>query len=638
MQKTFIKYTAFIITAAIFVILLVNFIFNLHLLESQQFDTFYAKTDQMIHTLENNQMELDLLKDSLDEDYLTRAKAAAYVLDRQEEVSMDVGQMQYLADLLNVDELHIIDENGIIVSSSVSKYVNFDMGAHDQTQPFLDLIGRGDEDAYLIQEARPNAAESKIMQYIGVSRKELPGVIQVGFTPTRQMEAQSRNTYDYIFSKFPTDIGEELFVVNTSSGTVLGHSDGLNQEFSADCYRLGLLLNCIGGAYQKGNDGTTMYVVSRQYRDVLLCAALPRKILFQKLWKNTTATFFYLLFIEAIVILLLNYLVKQKVINGIHDILGNLDAITNGNLDTEVSVTGNREFEELSKSINTMVRSIVNLSNRISAIIEISGIPLAAFEFERGIHHVFVTSGLSELLGLSGKEAAELYHNSSLFDQYIRSITKNPVKGETEIYQIGEARYVRIHLSESPEGYLGIITDVTEDILQKIQLCYENSHDPLTGLYKFDFFKEICIETLEKLQPGKAAAVAMLDLDHFKSINDTYGHDAGDRYLQGFSNIMKSMPENHFLPARRSGDEFCMLIFDCADRAEITDHLNNFYETLRQNTVALSDTQTKIISASCGFVLTTDAKSSITELLSRADEALYKVKRSAKGRYVEYTG
>lgn len=129
-------------------------------------------------------------------------------------------------------------------------------------------------------------------------------------------------------------------------------------------------------------------------------------------------------------ILLLNYLVKQKVINGIHDILGNLDAITNGNLDTEVSVTGNHEFEELSKSINTMVRSIVNLSNRISAIIEISGIPLAAFEFERGIH-----------------------------------------------------------LSESPEGYLGIITDVTEDILQKIQLCYENSHDPLTGLYKFDFFK-----------------------------------------------------------------------------------------------------------------------------------------------------
>lgn len=637
MQKTFIKYTVYIITTAIFVILFVNFIFNMHLLESQQFDTFYAKTEQMIHTLENNQAELDLLRESLDEDYLTRARAAAYVLDRQEEVSMDVEQMQYLADLLNVDELHVIDENGIIVSASVSKYVNFDMGAHEQTRPFLDLIGRGDEDAYLIQEALPNAAEGKIMQYVGVARKENPGVIQVGFTPTRQLEAQSRNTYDYIFSKFPTDIGEELFVVDASTGSVLGHSDGLQQDFSADCYRLDLLSDCTKGAYQKGKENTTMYVVSRPYGDILLCAALPRNALFQKLWKNILATFFYLLFIEAVVILLLNHLVKRNVINGIHDILDNLDAITNGNLDTTVSVSGNREFEELSRSINTMVKSIVNLSDRISAIIEISGIPLAAFEYEKGIHHVFVTTGLSSLLNLPEKKAAELYHNSTLFDQYIHAITQTPIKGETEIYQISEDRYVRIHLSKSPEGYLGIITDVTGDIQQKLQLCYENSHDPLTGLYKFDYFKEMCTETLENMQPGKTAAVVMLDLDHFKSINDTYGHDAGDRYLQSFSNVMKSMPENHFLSARRSGDEFCMLIFDCSGRTEITDYLNAFYEALQRSAVALSDTQTKIISASCGFVLTDSVKSGIAELLRRADEALYRVKKGTKGKYAEYT-
>lgn len=637
MQKTFIKDTIYIITTAIFVILLVNFIFNLHLLESQQFNTFYAKTEQMIHTLENNQAELDLLRESLDEDYLTRARAAAYVLDRQEEVSMDVEQMQYLANLLNVDELHVIDENGIIVSSSVSKYVNFDMGAHEQTRPFLNLIGRGDEDAYLIQEARPNAAESKIMQYVGVARKEKPGVIQVGFTPTRQLEAQSRNTYDYIFSKFPTDIGEELFVVDVSTGSVLGHSDGLQQDFSADCYRLDLLSDCTKGTYRRGTENTAMYVVSRPYGDILLCAALPRNTLFQKLWKNIIATFFYLLFIEVVVILLLNYLVKRNVINGIHNILYNLDSITNGNLDTTVSVSGNREFEELSSSINTMVKSIVNLSDRISAIIEISGIPLAAFEYERGIHHVFVTTGLSTLLNLTEKKAAELYHNSALFDQYIRSITQMPIKGETEIYQINENRYVRIHLSESPEGYLGIITDVTDDILQKMQLCYENAHDPLTGLYKFDSFKEMCAETVMNMTPGKTAAVVMLDLDHFKSINDTYGHDAGDRYLQSFSNVMKSMPENHFLSARRSGDEFCMFIFDCNDKTEIIDYLDTFYEALRHNAVALSDTQTKIISASCGFALMDAATKTISELLSRADEALYKVKKGTKGGYAEYT-
>lgn len=636
MQKTFNKYTVFIITTAILVILFINFLINLHLLTSQQFDTFDAKIEQMIHTLENNQMELNLLRESLDEDYLTRARVAAYVLERQKEVAMSVPQMQYLADLLDVDELHIIDENGIIAAASVPQYVGIDMADHEQTRAFLPLINNDDKDAYLIQEAQPNAAENKIMQYVGVARKDQPGVIQVGFTPTRQLEAQSRNTYDYIFSKFPTDINEEFYVVDTSTGNVLGHSNGLDQEFSGDCYRLDLLSDCAGGAYQNNNEDTPMYVVSRQYNDVLLCAALPQKALFQKLLENIMITLIYLLFIEIVVILLLNYLIRKKVINGVHNILHGLDAITNGNLDTKVTVSGNREFEALSRSINAMVKSIVNLSNRICAIIEISAVPLAVFEYERDINHVFVTPGLSELLELSEEKAAELYQDAVLFDQYIRSITQNPLKGENEIYQLNENKYLQIHLSESSDGYLGIISDATQNILQKLHLCYENSHDPLTGLYKFDHFKELSAEILKKTDTEHISAIVMIDLDDFKSINDTYGHDTGDRYLQKFSEVMKSMSETHFLSARRSGDEFCMLIFDCYDKTEIVSCLNLFYDTLHKNAVELSDTQTQIISASCGFALTDSTHNDITGLLSRADEALYEVKRNAKGQYGEY--
>ena len=176
-----------------------------------------------------------------------------------------------------------------------------------------------------------------------------------------------------------------------------------------------------------------MYVLSRLYEGVLLCAALPKHTLYQKLWGNILATFFYLIFIEGAVILLLNYLVKQKVIQGIHNIIKNLYAITKGNLDTTVTVGGNREFEELSKGINTMVKSIVSLSDRISSIIEISGIPLAAFEYEKGVQHVFVTSGLSGLLELPEKEAYRLYQNASLFDQYIKDIMKNPKIGRAHV-------------------------------------------------------------------------------------------------------------------------------------------------------------------------------------------------------------
>lgn len=638
MQKTFIKYVAAIMTTAIFLILVINVLLNRHTLEKQQYDSFQTKIEQVIHTLENNRRELALLKSNLDEDYLTRAKAAAYVVDMQEEISMDVSKMQYLAELLNVDELHIIDENGIIASASVPQYVGIDMAKDKQTRPFLNLLESENEDAYLIQDPQPNAAEGKVMQYVGVARKKARGVVQVGFEPKRQLEVQSRNTYDYIFSRFPTDIGEELFVVNSETGKVLGHSQGMEQDFTESYFQLDLLLDSEWGAYRMASDGKQKYVVSRKFEDVLICAALPAEVLMQQLLSDTLLTLLYLFLIEAAVVLLLNYLVRRKVIDGIHQINENLAAITDGNFDTTVSVVGNREFEELSRGINTMVASIVNISDRISAIIEISGIPLAAFEYEKGINHVFVTSGLGEFLGISNEEVARFCRNADAFDECIRKITRRPMEGETDVYEISHDKYVRIHTSESPEGMLGVITDVTADVMEKKRMRYENTHDALTGLYKFQHFKELAQEELCGMGEGAVCAVVMLDLDFFKGINDTFGHDTGDRYLQSFSSVMESMPPERFLTARRSGDEFCMMVSGCRDRMDVIGCLEEFYARLAKNRVALSDTEERVISASAGFAWTDDAGADISELLGQADEALYEVKRDTKGTYGEYVG
>lgn len=125
----------------------------------------------------------------------------------------------------------------------------------------------------------------------------------------------------------------------------------------------------------------------------------------------------------------------------------------------------------------------------------------------------------------------------------------------------------------------------------------------------------------------------MLDLDYFKGINDTYGHDIGDRYLQSFSAVMDSMPDEHFLTARRSGDEFCMMVFGCQGRDEVEKYLDVFYDRLRENQVSLSETECRAISASAGYACTADANIDISELLRQADEVLYAVKRDTKGTY-----
>lgn len=635
MQKIFIRYAAFIMSIGCVLILFFNFLLYLHMLETQQVRTFEAKIEQVIHTLENNRAELQMMNENLDVDYLTRAKAAAYVLDRQEEVAMDVSQMQYLADLLNVDELHMIDENGIIASASVAEYIGMDMADHKQTRPFLTLLESDDPDAYLIQEPQPNASANKVMQYVGVARKSKKGIVQVGFEPVRQLQMESRNTYDYIFSKFPTDAGEELFITDDTTGEVLGHSAGMGRAFTADFYQLNELLDCEAGAYKAGDSGDRMFVVSRKYADTLICAALPGNVLWDKLLSNTRNTFLYLFLIETMVILLLNYLVKKKVISGIHQIIENLFSITSGNLDTTVAVGGNREFEDLSSGINTMVKSIIRISDRTSAIIEMSGIPLAAFEYSMETNHVFATSGLREFLRLDNSRSKELFQDSGAFDRYIHELMKNPVEGESDVFEISD-RYIRIHMTKADGKHLGVVMDATKEIQEKLKMQYENTHDPLTGMYKFTYFKKKAAELIQTMPEGTCCAAAMLDLDYFKSINDTFGHDMGDQYLQSFSSVLHSMPAGHFLPARRSGDEFCMLIYNCKSREDILSFLKQFYDILGENRIALSDTQIRVISASCGVACTDDSSVQILELLSHADEALYEVKRSKKGYFAEY--
>lgn len=310
MQKIFRKYLTMIMAASIFLILAANFAFQVHSFKMQQYNTFADKIDQIILTMEGNQTELDNIKRNLDEDYLTRAKAAAYVVERTEDTINYVEELQNLATLLDVDEVHIIDENGILVYSSVPEYIGMDFHDDEQTREFLTILD-GDDDSYVIQETQPNAAEGKIMKYVGVARKGQKGIIQVGLEPTRLIEAQERNTYEYIFSIFPTDEGEDFFAVSCETGEVIGHTNNVPDEFK-EIHQLDRISDCENGSFKQMEDGEIKYVVTRQYEDVLIGAALPANIMYNKIWKNMVIIFFYLLFMEFIIIIFLIILLKRR--------------------------------------------------------------------------------------------------------------------------------------------------------------------------------------------------------------------------------------------------------------------------------------------------------------------------------------
>lgn len=629
MQKIFKKYTMIIMTAAIFSILAVNCYFSARSAEQQQFSTFNTKISQVIHTIRNNQEELKNIKVNLDEDYLTRARAAAYVVEKNPDVLNSVEELRNLAKLLDVDELHVTESDGIIRYSSVPRYIGLDFHEGRQMRGFLPILEG--EKSYIIQEAQPNTAEQKMMKYVGVARKGVKGLVQVGLEPVRQMEAQERNTYEYIFSRFPTDIGEDFFAVNLETGELTAYSD----ETKNTTVSTQRLIEDPGkfkkGGYCQLADGREFYVVAKSYQNVLIGASITRADLYHSFWKNMLLTFLYLMIIEIIVVLMLNYLVKQKVVKGIHEILDALSKITKGDFETIVKAGGNPEFENLSYGINSMVKSIISSSARISKIIDMSEIPLSAFEYQNGMKHVFTTSKLKEMLEVPQEEFERISNDPRAFLKTIKGIVKNPAEGEEDVYCISAKKYVRIHFKVELTGYYGAVTDVSREILEKHRMQYENNHDQLTGLPRYAYFKELASKHLEDMKEGEVCGCVMIDLDEFKQINDTYGHDVGDRYLQEFARMMLELPKEHCVVSRRSGDEFC--IFSYGDRSEqqVKKQLEEFWEKIGESSVCLTENESCVIRASGGYVCTRDKNMGIRQLLYEADQVLYRVKREKKG-------
>ncbi len=638
MLKIFRRYALLSMAIATLCILIMNSFITIISLQRQQYDTFDEKLEQVIHTMESNQIELTSIKMNLNEDYLTRARAAAYIEQHNPGLFEDPDELMRLVELLDVDEIHVIDENGIIVISTVPEYLGLDFYQDEQTLEFVSILESDSPDAYVVQEARPNAAEQKMMQYVGVARGGQKGIVQVGLKPLRQIQAQDRFTYAYIFSRFPTDIGETFFAVDCIEDEVVAYADegSYSYDYYSQFYNMQNLSGCEQGAFKTFEDEEIHYVVTRQYGDILIGVSVPLTIMFADFWERAVVTLGYLILVLVVVISLLSYLINRKVIKGMHDVLDKLSEIRDGHLDTVVNVGGNPEFEQLSDGINSMVESIVNTANRTSKIIDMSQMPFAAFEYQNGMQEVFITSKLAALLCMTDKEAGELVKHPKGFLEKIRELMQKPVL-EEEVFQLAEDYYVRICLTmSSKDEYLGVVTDVSDEMREKKNILYENNHDQLTGLCRYKYFKEYATKQLQNKKDDEICAVVMMDLDNFKSINDTYGHDVGDQYLVAFADVLRELPQTHCMPARRSGDEFCLFLYGCTEKKEIDDILQRVSDMLKERPVALSNEEKRVIGISGGYIITKDNESNIMDLLHCADLALYEAKSRGKGNFAIY--
>jgi diguanylate cyclase (GGDEF)-like protein len=187
--------------------------------------------------------------------------------------------------------------------------------------------------------------------------------------------------------------------------------------------------------------------------------------------------------------------------------------------------------------------------------------------------------------------------------------------------------------TEEDVNMLRAVADQAAVAVNKAQLWDMAVTDSLTGLYVRRYFMMKLQEELHRAERyRKVLSIIMADLDHFKSVNDTYGHSAGDRVLQAIGHYMRKNVRDVDILARYGGEEFVFLLPDADKEAAVC-----LSERLRRGLEDLRVDDLPAVSMSLGVASYPGDSDKLEDLIQQADAALYAAKQAGRNRTVRYS-
>jgi diguanylate cyclase (GGDEF)-like protein len=183
-------------------------------------------------------------------------------------------------------------------------------------------------------------------------------------------------------------------------------------------------------------------------------------------------------------------------------------------------------------------------------------------------------------------------------------------------------------------GVYQVVRDITQHKASERALAFQAMHDHLTGLPNRGLLEDRIAHALERCRrEGTSIGVMFFDVDHFKTVNDTAGHEVGDRLLRAVASRLRQSVRSMDTVARLGGDEFVVLCEDITDDAQldvVAAHIMSGFS----EPVVLPDRQLWVTVS--GGVVRGGPSSSVAQLLSEADAAMYHAKARGRGTVGRY--
>lgn len=371
----------------------------------------------------------------------------------------------------------------------------------------------------------------------------------------------------------------------------------------------------------------------------------------------------------AVVALLVLILVYWMMTRPLVNLSGRLHRITPGD-GGRIPVTGlhrGDEIGQLSGDINALLHTVEAmleeerqlrhrvelLETRFRGIFEDSSAGI--FLVRDGGLLITANPAFFRLTGLSEQQPAGSGHenlaNSVFLDSLeagsliqLAAVTGRPHSADLRLRQsMADGRERWVHCIFSPAGSRqqtatieGVMYDVTERKHAERRSRELAETDTLTGLSNRQSVEDALHSLINQRGPGdNRFAVLLIDLDRFKFINDSYGHDAGDRVLVAIAQRLRKLVRDSDVVARIGGDEF-LLLLNHAGNLQMVQRIAQKILDAQQVPIAVQPGVLEVVGMSIGIALYPEHGDNPLSLRKHADQAMYQVKRSGKNRFAIY--
>ncbi len=365
MKEIFTKRLFLYMLAALFVTITAIFVLQTVISKGDRNSDSQGKLEDVKQKLASNQENIESLTENLGKENLAKTRAFADMLAADASIYGDMEKLDQVKDRLMVNELHIIDENGIITSSTIEDYIGFDMKSGEQSNAFMVILD--DPSVEIVQEPQVNVAEGIVMQYIGVARQDAKGLVQVGVRPEVLENMLASTAIDVVLKDM--DYGKKgyVYAIDQKEGKILAHpEESLIGKTAAEA---GFPKKLTGNG-KATIHGTKGYYWAEEYDGKVIGTFMPSREYYEDRTSQTLVVSISVLVILGALLIMINRMVDNKIVQGINRISNSMKEIASGNYEITVNEQGNPEFEQLSQSINTMVRGISQNLKEIETLVE----------------------------------------------------------------------------------------------------------------------------------------------------------------------------------------------------------------------------------------------------------------------------